>query len=178
MKHTKGKIVSSIYSLIVAFALCGLVNPKLGLAHEGSIEESENAHPKDLVQTATDAGQFTILTKAIQVAGLEKTLKGEGPFTILAPTDEAFRKVPADQLDALMQKPDLLKKVLLNHVIEGKWSVEDLKDEQSIPTLEGSELKIIASENGKIKVNDAAITKSDIAARNGIIQVIDTVLVP
>ncbi|MEH2390365.1 MAG: fasciclin domain-containing protein [Nostoc sp.] len=130
----------------------------------------------NIVDTATNNGSFTTLVAAIQAAGLVDTLKGPGPFTVFAPTDEAFNKLPAGTVDALLQDIPKLKKILTYHVVSGKVLAADVVKLKTATTVEGSDVKIDAS-NG-VKINDAKVATPDVAADNGVIHVIDTVLIP
>ncbi|MEH1941681.1 MAG: fasciclin domain-containing protein [Nostoc sp.] len=130
----------------------------------------------NIIDTATNNGSFKTLVAAIQAAGLVDTLKGEGPFTVFAPTDEAFNKLPAGTVDALLQDIPKLKKILTYHVVSGKVLAADVVKLKTAKTVEGSDVKIDAS-NG-VKINDATVAAADVAADNGVIHVIDTVLIP
>ncbi|WP_293351190.1 MULTISPECIES: fasciclin domain-containing protein [unclassified Microcoleus] len=130
----------------------------------------------DIVDTAVSAGSFTTLVAAVKAAGLVDTLKGTGPFTVFAPTDEAFAKLPAGTVDALLKDIPKLKKILTYHVVAGKVMAADVVKLKSAKTVEGSEVKIDAS-NG-VKINDSTVTTADVAADNGVIHIIDTVLLP
>ena len=130
----------------------------------------------DIVDTAVNAGAFDTLIAAVKTAGLVDTLKGTGPFTIFAPTDDAFAKLPHGTIDALLNDIPLLTKILTYHVVTDKIMSTDALNLNSIPTVEGSALSIEAS-NG-IKVNDATIVTPDVEADNGVIHVIDSVLIP
>lgn len=131
----------------------------------------------DIVDTAINAGSFKTLVSAIQAAGLVDTLKGTGPFTVFAPTDEAFAKLPAGTVEGLLKDIPKLKKVLTYHVVSGKVMAADVVKLTSAKTVEGSDVKIDAS-NGGVKVNNATVTTADVAADNGAIHIIDTVLLP
>lgn len=133
-------------------------------------------HLADIVDTAVSAGSFTTLVAAVKAAGLVDTLKGTGPFTVFAPTDEAFAKLPAGTVDALLKDIPKLKKILTYHVVAGKVMAADVVKLKSAKTVEGSEVKIDAS-NG-VKINDSTVTTADVAADNGVIHIIDTVLLP
>jgi uncharacterized surface protein with fasciclin (FAS1) repeats len=135
-----------------------------------------NAWAKDIVDTAVSAGQFTTLATAIQKAGLVDTLKGPGPYTVFAPTDAAFAKIPKADLDALLSDKAKLTEVLTYHVVPGKVMAKDVKP-GAVETVEGSYVTVKA-DGGKVMVNDATVTKTDIVADNGLIHVIDTVIVP
>jgi uncharacterized surface protein with fasciclin (FAS1) repeats len=130
----------------------------------------------DIVDTAVQAGSFNTLVAAVQAAGLAETLKGTGPFTVFAPTDEAFAKLPKGTVDALLKDIPKLKQILTYHVVAGKVMAADVVKIKSAKTVEGSELKIDAS-NG-VKINDSTVTTPDVAADNGVIHIIDTVLMP
>ncbi|HYW50690.1 MAG TPA: fasciclin domain-containing protein [Gemmatimonadaceae bacterium] len=133
---------------------------------------------KDIVETAVAAGTFNTLAKALTAAGLVETLKGTGPFTVLAPTDEAFAKIPAKDLEALLADKAALTKVLTYHVIAGNNPSSVVTTMTDAATVEGSkvEIKVV---DGKVMLNGkATVTSADIAASNGVIHVIDTVLMP
>ncbi len=129
----------------------------------------------DIVDTAVSAGNFQTLVSAVQQAGLVDTLKGPGPFTVFAPTDEAFAKLPKDQLDALLRDKAMLTKVLTYHVVPAKVMAKDVKAGQ-VATVQGGELTV--STQGGISVDRANVVSADIVADNGVIHVIDRVLVP
>jgi uncharacterized surface protein with fasciclin (FAS1) repeats len=131
---------------------------------------------KDIVDTAASAGNFNTLVIAIQEAGLVETLKGEGPFTVFAPTDEAFAKIPEDQLKALLADKEQLTAVLTYHVVSGRVMAADVAGLTSATTVEGQDIRIDTSDG--VKVNDANVTQTDIVASNGVIHVIDTVIIP
>ena len=131
----------------------------------------------DIVDTAVNAGSFSTLVAAVKAANLVDTLKGAGPFTVFAPTDEAFAKLPEGTVDALLKDIPKLKKILTYHVVSGKVMASDVVKLKSAKTVEGSEVKIDAS-NGGVKVNNATVATTDVAADNGVIHIIDTVLIP
>lgn len=131
----------------------------------------------DIVETAVSAGSFTTLATALEAAGLVETLKGEGPFTVFAPTDEAFAKLPEGALDALLQDKEKLAAVLTYHVVPGNIPSGDVAALSSARTVNGKELEISA-EGGKVMVGGATVTQADVPASNGVIHVIDTVLLP
>ncbi|OYY49225.1 MAG: hypothetical protein B7X95_05305 [Methylophilaceae bacterium 17-44-8] len=130
---------------------------------------------EDIVDTAVAAGNFTTLLTAIKAAGLVDTLKGKGPFTVFAPTDEAFAKIPKADLDALLKDKAKLTAVLTYHVVPAKVMAKDVKAGDA-PTVNGKPLKITTSYG--VKVNNAKVTATDIEASNGVIHVIDSVLLP
>ena len=130
----------------------------------------------DIIATAVNAGNFTTLVKAIESADLVDLLKSEGSYTVFAPTDEAFSKLPQETLAALLQDIPKLKRILTYHVVFGDVRAEDLQQIEEAATVEGS---IVAIENNNgIKVNDANVLQTDIIADNGVIHIIDGVLIP
>ncbi|MHC8410938.1 fasciclin domain-containing protein [Pseudomonas sp. Hz4] len=135
---------------------------------------------KDIVETARSAGQFSILLKAATAAGLDKTLAEPGPYTVFAPTDAAFNALPPGALERLMQpeNKDLLKQVLGYHTLFGRLTTKDLKDEKSAASTTNGQPVILEKKNGAVMVNDAKIIQPDIPTDNGVIQVIDKVLMP
>lgn len=135
----------------------------------------------DIVDTAIAAGTFKTLVAAVQAAGLVDTLKGEGPFTVFAPTDEAFAKLPKGTVDALLADIPKLTSILTYHVANGAIKAADVVAHKNMTTLQGQDLKIDAARwhlHKTVKVNDADIVKADIEADNGVIHVIDKVLMP
>jgi len=140
---------------------------------------SSSAAKKDIVDTAVAAGQFKTLAAALQAAGLVDTLKGDGPFTVFAPTDEAFAKLPAGTVENLL-KPENKQKlasILTYHVVPAKAMAADVAGMSSAKTVNGKSVSL-KSADGKVTVNDATVTKADIATSNGVIHVIDAVLMP
>ena len=134
------------------------------------------AQAKDIVDTAVAAGSFNTLVKAVQAAGLVDTLKGPGPFTVFAPTDEAFAKLPAGTLDGLLKDKAALAKVLTYHVVPGKVMAADVKPGEA-KTVQGQSVKL-SVQGGKVMVDDATVTAADVVASNGVIHVIDKVILP
>ena len=130
----------------------------------------------DIVDTAVSAGQFKTLVKAVQAAGLVDTLKGEGPFTVFAPTDAAFAKLPAGTLESLLNDKQKLTQVLTYHVVPGKVTAAQVKAGE-VKTVQGQPLNVRA-DGGAVMVNNARVTRTDIMASNGVIHVIDTVVLP
>jgi uncharacterized surface protein with fasciclin (FAS1) repeats len=143
----------------------------------GSASAQSRASSVDIVQTAVGAGQFTTLASLLQQAGLVGTLATGGPFTVFAPTDAAFAKVPKATLDALAADPAKLKAVLLYHVVPGRVTAADVVKLSSAKTAEGRSLGIKVS-NGSVFVDGAQVTTPDVEASNGVIHVIDSVLIP
>lgn len=134
-----------------------------------------SAQAKDLVDTAVSAGGFKTLATALGAAGLVDTLKGKGPFTVFAPTDEAFAKIPKADLEALLKDKAKLTAVLTYHVVPGKVMAADVRAGK-VKTVQGSELTV--STSGGVMVDNAKVVKTDIVADNGVIHVIDTVIIP
>jgi uncharacterized surface protein with fasciclin (FAS1) repeats len=134
-----------------------------------------SAQAKDIVDTAVAAGNFKTLATALGAAGLVDTLKGKGPFTVFAPTDEAFAKIPKADLDALLKDKTKLTAVLTYHVVDGKVMAADVKAGK-VKTVQGSDLTVTTS--GGVMVDKAKVVKTDIVADNGVIHVIDTVIMP
>jgi len=132
---------------------------------------------KDIVDTAVGAGQFKTLVKLVQEAGLVDALRGEGPFTVFAPTDEAFAKLPKSQVDALLKDKEALRRVLLYHVVQGKVMASDVTKMRSAKTLQGQNINIRVR-NNTVRINDAKVIKADIVCSNGVIHVIDKVILP
>lgn len=160
-------------SVVVIFALMVALMP-FGVAQATSHDDQ-----KDIVDTAIGAGSFNTLVAAIKAAGLVDTLKGKGPFTVFAPTDAAFAKLPAGTLDDLL-KPEnkaKLQGILTYHVVSGKVMAADVVKLKTAKTVQGQDLTIKV-EGETVKVDNAKVTKTDIGCSNGVIHVIDTVVLP
>ncbi len=144
----------------------------------GSVQAEPASKSKDIVAVASSAGNFTTLVTAIKAAGLVETLQGTGPFTVFAPTDEAFAKLPKGTLDELLKPENKTKLagILTYHVVSGKVMAADVKTMMA-KTVNGEKLDIEVTD-GAVTVNKAKVTKTDIAASNGVIHVVDTVLMP
>ena len=140
-----------------------------------SLALSAQAYAADIVDTAVAAGSFKTLVTAVQAAGLVETLKGKGPFTVFAPTDEAFAKIPKATLDALLKDKAALSKVLTYHVVPGKVMAANVSAGK-VKTVQGSEITVTTA--GGVKVDNANVVKTDVVASNGVIHVIDTVIMP
>ncbi len=142
-----------------------------------SVGAADHHEKKDIVDTAVAAGSFKTLAAALQAAGLVETLKGKGPFTVFAPTDEAFAKLPAGTVEALLKDKEKLTQILLYHVVAGNVMAKDVVKLKSAKTVQGSSVKINVS-GGKVMVDNANVIKTDIATSNGVIHVIDSVILP
>ncbi|HKY13895.1 MAG TPA: fasciclin domain-containing protein [Microthrixaceae bacterium] len=152
-----------------------------------AMADSGDAAPADdIVDTAVAAGDFTTLVAAVQAAGLEETLRGEGPFTVFAPTDDAFAKLPAGTVEALLQDPTGdLAAILTYHVVPGAAMAADVAgmDGEAVTTVNGATLTVNVGDDGSVSLTDAAgntanVTSTDIETSNGVIHVIDSVLMP
>lgn len=137
-----------------------------------------DGHSMDIVDTAVNAGSFTTLVAAVEAAGLVETLKGEGPFTVFAPTDEAFAALPEGTVETLLmpENIDQLTAILTYHVVPGAVMSGDLSDGMMASTVQGGDLMISLGDS--VMVNDATVTTADIEASNGVIHVVDTVIIP
>ncbi|WP_444678178.1 fasciclin domain-containing protein [Halomonas sp. E19] len=151
----------------------------LGLMTVGAVQADHHGDKQDIVDTAAAAGQFETLAAALEAAGLVETLKGEGPFTVFAPTDEAFAALPEGTVESLLEPENLdqLQAVLTYHVVPGKVMAEQAMDLDSATTVQGQDITISTS-YGNVMVNDATVIQADIEASNGVIHVIDSVLLP
>lgn len=139
--------------------------------------KSEKYSKKDIVETAIAAGSFTTLATALTEADLVSALKGEGPFTVFAPTDAAFAKLPEGTLEGLLKDKEALKNILLYHVVSGKVSSEQVVKIDAAETLAGSKVNIKVKDGG-VMINNSNVTTADVYASNGVIHIIDTVLLP
>jgi uncharacterized surface protein with fasciclin (FAS1) repeats len=150
----------------------------LALAATTALAGTAFAQDADIVDTAVGAGSFTTLVAAVEAAGLVETLKGEGPFTVFAPTDDAFAALPAGTVEELLkpENKDQLTAILTYHVVPGKVMSGDLSNGMTAATVQGGEVTIMTE--GGVKVNDANVTTADIEASNGVIHVIDKVIMP
>ncbi len=129
-----------------------------------------------IVDVAIQAGQFNTLVEAVKAAGLVETLSGEGPFTVFAPTDEAFAKIPADTLQAVLNDREKLTAILTYHVVPGKLMASDVVRSSQLQTVQGQSITV--STEGGVRVDDANVIQTDIEADNGVIHVIDAVIMP
>jgi uncharacterized surface protein with fasciclin (FAS1) repeats len=161
--------------LLALLALLGV--PATAGAQEAQGYAPSAAAEGDIIATAGAAGNFTTLARAIEAAGLTETLKGEGPFTVFAPTDEAFAKLPEGTLDALLQDKEKLTAILTYHVVPQRVGSAEVAGLTSAKTVNGQELSI-ATADSKVTVDNATVIQADIPAANGVIHAIDTVLLP
>ncbi len=151
----------------------------LGVSLGAANAEHHGEMKKDIVDTAVAAGQFTTLAAALEAAGLVATLKGDGPYTVFAPTDAAFGKLPAGTVESLLkpENKDKLTAILTYHVVSGSVTAADVVKLDEAATVNGATIAI-AVEGEAVKINDATVTAADIKASNGVIHVIDSVLLP
>jgi uncharacterized surface protein with fasciclin (FAS1) repeats len=140
------------------------------------ISSGQTTPSKNIVDSAISAGNFTTLVAGLKSAGLTETLTGKGPFTVFAPTDEAFKKLPQGALDALLKDPAKLKGVLTYHVVQGRFAAKDVKS-GDVMTVQGSALTAAVTSSG-VQVNGAHVRQTDIDATNGVIHGIDAVIMP
>ena len=156
----------------------GVLAITLGLGLPGSVK-AQSMPDKDIVEIAASAGSFNTLVTAVKAAGLVDTLKGNGPFTVFAPTDEAFAKLPAGTVENLLkpENKDKLTAVLTYHVVPGRVTAGEVVNLSSAKTVNGRALRI-NTKDGKVMVDNARVTATDIMASNGVIHVIDSVVLP
>lgn len=170
-----------IQNLILPFLLAAIIPASLSAYGSKSADKKqyEAAAQMDLVDTAVSAGSFSTLATALQTAGLVETLKGEGPFTVFAPTDEAFAKLPEGTVASLLkpENRDQLVSILTYHVVPGKVEANQVVNLDSASSVEGSKLQIKTKDN-TVYVDKATVLKTDVRASNGVIHVIDSVLIP
>ena len=165
----------AIKAVAVTFALAAVAVLSTG--------ESNAAHhyekKKDIVDTAVSAGSFNTLVAAVKAADLVEVLRGDGPFTVFAPTDDAFAKLGEDAINDLLkpENKDKLVSILKYHVVAGKVMASDVTGIKSAKTVEGSEIKVKVKD-GNVHIDNAKVVKADIEAKNGVIHVIDTVILP
>ena len=172
---TKKRSISTLaVAMAVAFAAAGPTASASPLAQGNAVPANAK---KDIVETAVAAGQFDTLASLLKQAGLIKTLKGNGPFTVFAPTDEAFSKVPQATLDALAQDKAKLRSVLLYHVAKGRLTAKKVVKRKSIKTLNGQRVRVRVRA-GKVRVGGARVITPDVRASNGVIHVINKLLIP
>jgi uncharacterized surface protein with fasciclin (FAS1) repeats len=174
LQITRRRNTMNFKSLLAGLVLAAIV--ALGMT-TNSASANDHHEQKDIVDTTVAAGSFKTLAAALQAAGLVETLKGKGPFTVFAPTDEAFAKLPAGTVEALLKDKEKLTQILLYHVVPGNVMAKDVVKLKTALTVQGSAVKINAK-GGKVMVDNANVVKTDIAASNGVIHVIDSVILP
>ncbi|AFV22891.1 beta-Ig-H3/fasciclin [Methanolobus psychrophilus R15] len=171
------KMMKMLMLLIIttAILLAGCAEqPQETEIDETDVNETEEMN---IVEVAVSAGSFNTLVQAVQEAGLVETLSGEGPFTVFAPTDEAFAALPEGTLDALLADEEALRAVLTYHVVAGEYMASDVIQMESLTTVQGEDIAILVTD-GNVMVNNANVTQTDIEASNGVIHIIDQVILP
>jgi uncharacterized surface protein with fasciclin (FAS1) repeats len=164
-------IAVTLVSAGPAFAHCGACGVGEKHSHEAK------ASTADIVGVASSAGTFNTLLAAAKAAGLVETLQSEGPFTVFAPTDDAFAKLPEGTVENLLANPEQLKQVLLYHVVPGKVTASQVVGLSSATTAQGTDVKI-SLKGDTVMINNASVTQADVMASNGVIHIIDTVIIP
>ncbi len=181
--RTTLKVAAALFAGTLLFAACSSDSDSDEAATTTEAPTETTAAPDDaaaeqnIVETAVAAGDFTTLATALEAADLVETLSGDGPFTVFAPTDDAFAALPEGALDDLLADPEALADVLTYHVVDGDVMSTDLSDGMEVEALNGDTLTITI-DGETVKVNDATVTTADIETSNGVIHVIDTVLLP
>lgn len=173
----KSKKSSAVVALMAVGVLAVSVMGGAALAGSGSSGSKSKPAKANIVETAKSAGSFTTLVSLLEQAGLAETLATEGKFTVFAPTDAAFKKVPKKTLNALAEDTEMLKSVLLYHVAKGELRANRVVKRNSIKTLNGASVKVKVTK-GVVKVNNARVEKANVDASNGVIHVINRVLIP
>jgi len=171
--------MKTLNMLVTAVILIGLPAGLIAGGY-GKGYHSETMGKNDIVDTAVNAGSFSTLVAAVEAAGLAGTLKGEGPFTVFAPTDEAFAKLPAGTVEALLkpENKEKLQAILTYHVVPGRVYARDAMKMRSAKTVNGQSFDISATYGKTLRIDNANVVKADIVASNGVIHVIDTVILP
>lgn len=167
------KLILPTLALIAVLATAAVASG----GSDSPARQAAKAPNKNIVETAVGAGNFDTLVSLVQSAGLAETLSGKGPYTVFAPTDKAFAKVPAETLEALGNDPEALRRVLLYHVADGRYPAARVARKRSIPTLAGPRLAVRVRK-GVVRVGGARVTTPDVRASNGVIHAINRVLIP
>lgn len=172
-RNASARLSAAVLGAVLATAPAWVATPAVADPHNSAKKEA------DIVDTAVAAGKFKTLAAALKAGDLVEPLKGKGPFTVFAPTDEAFAKLPKGTVEELLkpENKEKLKAVLTYHVVEGNVTSDKVTGLKTARTLGGKELKVKV-DGGKVMINDATVTKADVGAANGVIHVIDTVLIP
>lgn len=175
----QAKILAFALVTALMIAACAPVAPApMATPAPAPTEPATKEGPGTIVDIAVSAGNFETLVAAVSAAGLVETLQGEGPFTVFAPTDEAFAALPEGTVESLLADPEgALTQILLYHVVPGKVMSTDLSDGMTAETVQGSPVTF-SIQDGVVKVNDATVVAADIEASNGVIHVIDAVILP
>jgi uncharacterized surface protein with fasciclin (FAS1) repeats len=163
--------------LVLCCALCAAILC-CGKKKEPEPAQGGAPAPGDIVEVFSGDGRFSTLSAAIDVTGLAETLKGEGPFTVFAPIDSAFAKLPPGAAESLLQEPPTLKNILLYHVVPGRFMAADVAGMKAVVTSLGNPVPIMLMPGGTVMIGNAAVVIADIPAKNGVIHAIDRVLLP
>lgn len=179
MKVTKKKLLAAAFAAQAALLTAVITTAPAAAGSYDSAGYHAKKAQADIVDVAVSAGQFNTLAAALQAAGLVDTLKGEGPYTVFAPTDAAFAKLPAGTVETLLkpENKDQLIAILTYHVVPGKVTAEQVVKLDSAKTVNGEKLAI-AADHGKVQINEIDVVKADIMASNGVIHVVDEVILP
>jgi uncharacterized surface protein with fasciclin (FAS1) repeats len=169
-KTLLGCVAVSLMALPAA-AHCGSCGVGEDHSHAAKVASS------DIVAVASSAGSFSTLVAAVQAASLVDTLQSDGPFTVFAPTDDAFAKLPEGTIENLLANPNKLREILLYHVVPGKVTASEVIELSNATSAQGSDIEITVN-NGSVMVDNANVIKTDVMASNGVIHVIDTVIIP
>ncbi|MGY6501703.1 MAG: fasciclin domain-containing protein [Acidimicrobiales bacterium] len=185
MRTTTRRILAVVFAGALLAAACGDDDDDAGdttttteAAGDGmNGDDMATDEPGDIVEVAIAAGDFTTLVAAVEAAGLVETLQGDGPFTVFAPTDAAFDALPEGTVEGLLEDPDALADILTYHVVSGELTAADVVGESSLTTVNGASVDIMV-DGDTVMIGDAQIIMTDIQASNGVIHVIDAVLIP
>ena len=189
MRTTTRRILAVVFAGALLTAACGddddddaadpvtTEAPADDMNGDEDMDDMDAEGPGDIVEVATAAGDFTTLVAAVEAAGLVETLQGDGPFTVFAPTDAAFDALPEGTVEGLLEDPDALADILTYHVVSGELYAADVVEETSLTTVNGADVDITV-DGDTVTIGDAQITMTDIQASNGVIHVIDAVLIP
>jgi uncharacterized surface protein with fasciclin (FAS1) repeats len=179
LRRISVRVVAALCIAVAGLAVtaCGSDNSEADGTTAAQMATTTEMAQENIVEAAAAAGSFTTLTSLLERADLAKTLADKGPYTVFAPTDEAFAAVPRETLDALAADTDMLRAVLLYHVVEGEARASDVASMRSAETLNGKSVRLQSSD-GTVRVDGARVVKADVAASNGVIHVIDEVLIP
>lgn len=182
MKHARGTaLLAALLALVVAAPVAAQERTSGSSSYASNTEKSETNTPPAKATTIVDVAAsneaFSTLVTAVKAADLVETLSSEGPFTVFAPTNDAFAELPEGTLEALLEDREKLTAILTYHVVAGKVTSEQVVELDRAETVNGAELRI-RTENGTVMINDATVTQADVMADNGVIHVIDTVLLP
>ena len=175
----KNSIFAAALALTTSLSIAPMASAHNCASHDAGATKASYDETKNIVETAVKAGSFETLVAAVKAAGLVETLAEGGPFTVFAPTDEAFARLPEGTVESLLkpENKDKLTAILTYHVVSGEVTSDQVTKVKAAKTVQGQELAVMV-DDGKVKINNANVVKTDITAGNGVIHVIDTVLLP